>query len=137
MRFFLIDKIKEWHIGKTAKAVKNIALSEDFFDDHFPRRPVMPGVLIIEALAQTGGILLLNAFPNPEEKLVLFMQINNAKFRKPVIPGDQMYMEIEMTNKKSKVVLMSGKTYVNNILVAEAEFMAAIADREKELSENK
>ena len=135
--FLLVDKIIHLELDKKVIGVKAVSSNEPYFQGHFPGQPIMPGVLIIEAMAQTGGILLLNAFPNPEEKLVLFMQINNAKFRKPVIPGDQMYMEIEMTNKKSKVVLMSGKTYVNNILVAEAEFMAAIADREKELSENK
>ena len=82
-------------------------------------------------MAQTGGVLLLNAFPEPEKKLVMFMQINNAKFRKPVVPGDQLYMEINLTNKKNKVVMMAGKTYVNEILVAEAEFMAGIVDREQ------
>ena len=78
---------------------------------------------------------MLNAFPNPEEKLVLFMQINNAKFRKPVVPGDQLFLEVEMTNKKSKVILMSGKAYVNDSLVAEAEFMAAVVDREKNIGD--
>jgi len=81
-------------------------------------------------MAQTGGVLLLNSFPNPEEKLVYFMQINNAKFRKPVMPGDQLYLEIVMGNKKSKIVTMSGKAYVNDVLVAEADFMAGIVDRE-------
>ena len=135
--FLLVDKIIHLELDKKVIGVKSVSGNEPYFQGHFPGQPIMPGVLIIEAMAQTGGILLLNAFPNPEEKLVLFMQINNAKFRKPVVPGDQMYMEIEMTNKKSKVVLMSGKTYVNDVLVAEAEFMAAIADREKELKENK
>ncbi len=134
--FLLVDKIIHLELDKKVIGVKAVSGNEPYFQGHFPGQPIMPGVLIIEAMAQTGGILLLNAFPNPEEKLVLFMQINNAKFRKPVIPGDQMYMEIEMTNKKSKVVLMSGRTYVNDVLVAEAEFMAAIADREKELTEN-
>lgn len=135
--FLLVDKIIHLELDKKVIGVKSVSVNEPYFQGHFPGQPIMPGVLIIEAMAQTGGILLLNAFPNPEEKLVLFMQINNAKFRKPVIPGDQMYMEIEMTNKKSKVVLMSGKTYVNDVLVAEAEFMAAIADRESELKKEK
>jgi 3-hydroxymyristoyl/3-hydroxydecanoyl-(acyl carrier protein) dehydratase len=93
----------------------------------------MPGVLIIEAMAQTGGVLMLNSFPNPEEKLVVFMQINNAKFRKQVVPGDQLMMEVELTQKKSKIVMMSGKTYVNDVLVAEAEFMAGIVDRPQKM----
>jgi UDP-3-O-[3-hydroxymyristoyl] N-acetylglucosamine deacetylase/3-hydroxyacyl-[acyl-carrier-protein] dehydratase len=95
----------------------------------------MPGVLILEAMAQTGGILLLNSFPNPEEKLVYFMQINNAKFRKPVVPGDQLFMEVELTQKKSKVVLMAARAYVNDVLVAEAEFMAGIVDKDKKPEE--
>ena len=131
--FLLVDKIIHLELDKKVIGVKSVSVNEPFFQGHFPGQPIMPGVLIIEAMAQTGGILLLNAFPNPEQKLVLFMQINNAKFRKPVVPGDQMYMEIEMTNKKSKVVMMAGKTYVNDVLVAEAEFMAAIADRESEI----
>jgi len=87
--------------------------------------------LIIEAMAQTGGVLLLNSFENPDEKLVYFMQINNAKFRKPVVPGDQLYMEVKLKNKKSKIVMMSGRVFVDDVLVAEAEFMAAIVDREE------
>ena len=130
--FLLVDRVLEVEPNRRIVAIKNVTINEPFFQGHFPGQPIMPGVLIIEAMAQTGGILLLNSFQNPEEKLVLFMQINNAKFRKQVVPGDQMYMEIELTNKKSKVVMMSGKTYVNDVLVAEAEFMAAIADREKE-----
>ncbi len=90
----------------------------------------MPGVLILEAMAQAGGALLLNSFMNPEEKLVYFMQINNAKFRKPVVPGDQLYLDIELTNKKSKVMVFSGKAYVDSNLVAEADFMAGVVDRE-------
>jgi len=95
----------------------------------------MPGVLIIEAMAQTGGILLLNSLPNFEEKLVYFMQINNAKFRKPVIPGDQLFLEVELLQKKSKIFTMSGKVYVENVLVAEADFMAGVVDRPKKVEE--
>ncbi len=95
----------------------------------------MPGVLIIEAMAQTGGILLLNSLPNYEEKLVYFMQINNAKFRKPVVPGDQLFLEVELLQKKSKIFMMAGKVYVENVLVAEAEFMAGVVDRPKEAEE--
>ncbi|MCZ7614492.1 MAG: MaoC/PaaZ C-terminal domain-containing protein [Ignavibacteriaceae bacterium] len=91
----------------------------------------MPGVLIIEAMAQTGGILLLGSIQNPENHLVLFMQINNAKFRKPVVPGDQLFMEVELVQKKSKVILMRGKAYVNEVLVAEADFMAGVVDKPK------
>jgi UDP-3-O-[3-hydroxymyristoyl] N-acetylglucosamine deacetylase/3-hydroxyacyl-[acyl-carrier-protein] dehydratase len=93
----------------------------------------MPGVLIVEAMAQTGGILLLNALPDLNEKLVYFMQINNVKFRKPVVPGDQLFLEIELTNQRSKVFTMKGKTFVNDVLVCEAEFMAGIVDRDNKL----
>ncbi len=127
--FLLVDKIIHLDLDKKVIGVKSVTVNEPFFQGHFPGNPIMPGVLIIESMAQTGGILLLNSFPNPEEKLVLFMQINNAKFRRTVVPGDELVLEVEMTNKKSKVVLMSGKAYVNNNLVAEADFMAGIVDR--------
>lgn len=128
--FLLVDKIIHLDLDKKVIGVKSVTANEPFFQGHFPGNPIMPGVLIIESMAQTGGILLLNSFPNPEEKLVLFMQINNAKFRRTVVPGDELVLEIEMTNKKSKVVAMSGKAYVNNNLVAEADFMAGIVDRQ-------
>lgn len=133
--FLLVDKIIHLELDKKVIGVKSVTVNEPFFQGHFPDQPIMPGVLIIESMAQTGGVLLLNSFPNPEEKLVLFMQINNAKFRKPVYPGDQLYLEVELTNKKSKVVMMSGKAYVNDVLVAEADFMAAIVDRENNREE--
>ncbi len=128
--FLLVDKIIHLELDKKVIGVKSVTINEPFFQGHFPGQPIMPGVLIIESMAQTGGVLLLNSFPNPEEKLVYFMQINNAKFRKPVNPGDQLYLEIELTNKKSKIVTMSGKAFVNDVLVAEADFMAGIVDRE-------
>lgn len=134
--FLLVDKIIHLELDKKVIGVKSVSVNEPFFQGHFPGQPIMPGVMIIEAMAQTGGILLLNAFPNPEEKLVVFMQISNAKFRKPVVPGDQLYMEVEMVSKKSKVVIMTGKAFVNETLVAEAEFMAGIVDRESKIESN-
>jgi len=89
----------------------------------------MPGVLIIEAMAQTGGILLLNGIDNPDGKLVYFMGINNAKFRKPVVPGDQLILEVSLASRRSKSFVVTGKAYVDGYLVAEAEMMAAIVDR--------
>ncbi len=127
--FLLVDKITQLDMDKKVVGEKSVTINEPFFQGHFPGQPIMPGVLIIESMAQTGGILLLNSFPNPEEKLVMFMQINNAKFRKPVVPGDVLTLEVELINKKSKVVTMSGKAFVNEILVAEADFMAAIVDK--------
>lgn len=127
--FLLVDKITQLVMDKKVVGEKSVTINEPFFQGHFPGQPIMPGVMIIESMAQTGGILLLNSFPNPEEKLVMFMQINNAKFRKPVVPGDVLTLEVELVNKKSKVVTMSGKAYVNEVLVAEADFMAAIVDK--------
>lgn len=129
--FLLVDKIVHLEVEKKVIGVKNVTVNEPFFQGHFPGQPVMPGVLIIEAMAQTGGILLLNSLPDFEEKLVYFMQINNAKFRKPVVPGDQLFLEVEMLQKKSKIFTMAGKVYVDDILVAEADFMAGIVDRPK------
>ena len=93
--FLLVDKIIHLELDKKVIGVKSVTVNEPFFVGHFPGQPIMPGVIIIEAMAQTGGVLLLNAFLNPADKLVYFMQINNAKFRKPVVPGDQLVLEIE------------------------------------------
>ena len=103
MRFFLIDKIKEWHVGNSAKAIKNVALSEDFFDDHFPRRPVMPGVLIIEGMAQLSGLLLeasLKEKYGQDAKAVLTV-LERTKFREMVRPGDTLnyHTEVISVNK--------------------------------------
>jgi UDP-3-O-[3-hydroxymyristoyl] N-acetylglucosamine deacetylase/3-hydroxyacyl-[acyl-carrier-protein] dehydratase len=133
--FLLVDKITHLDLDKKVIGLKSVTYNEPFFSGHFPGQPVMPGVLIIESMAQTGGVLLLNSVPNPEEKLVYFMQINNAKFRKTVVPGDQLILEVEMVSKKSKVVLMSGKAYVDDALVAEADFMAGIVDRPENKNE--
>lgn len=133
--FLLVDKIIQLEIEKKVIGVKSVTYNEPFFQGHFPGHPVMPGVLIIEAMAQTGGILLLNSLPDFKDKLVYFMQINNAKFRKTVGPGDQLFLEVELLQKKSKIFTMSGKAYVNDYLVAEADFMAGIVDRPKEEEE--
>lgn len=129
--FLLVDKITDFTIDESVVGVKNVTTNEPFFEGHFPGQPVMPGVLIIEAMAQTGGILLLNGVENPGDKLVFFMSINNAKFRRPVVPGDQLVFELKMVNRKSKVCVMSGKAFVDGQLVAEAELMASIIDRDQ------
>ena len=133
--FLLVDKVLETEGGKHLVAIKNVTMNEPFFVGHFPEEPVMPGVLLIEAMAQTGGILLLNSLPNFEEKLVFFMKIDKAKFRKTVVPGDQLFIEVELLSKKSTTFIMAGKVYVENVLVAEAEFMAGIVDRPKKAEE--
>ena len=129
MRFFLIDKITDWHVGTNATAIKNVALSEDFFDDHFPRRPVMPGVLIIEALAQVGGLLAFGSGVSPGQS-VYFMSIEKAKFRKPVVPGDQLRLEVNVLKLRGSVWKFSGNALVNDKVAAEAEFTAMVTDRE-------
>ena len=103
--------------------------NEPFFEGHFPGQPVMPGVLIVEGMAQAGGILLLNGVENPGEKLVYFMSINNVKFRKTVLPGDQLVFELKMVSRKSRICVMRGEAFVDGNLVAEAEMMASIIDR--------
>ena len=129
--FLLVDKIVDLEFGKKIRGVKSVTLNEQFFQGHFPGQPVMPGVLILEAMAQCGGILLLNSVPDPENKLVMFMKIDKAKFRKPVVPGDQLILEAELTDSKQRYASMKAKAYVDGNVVCEAEMMAAIVDKEK------
>lgn len=128
--FLLVDKIIDFQLDERVVGVKNVTLNEPFFQGHFPGQPVMPGVMIIEALAQAGGILMLNGLDNPGNKLVYFMSINNVKFRRPVVPGDQLILDVEMVSRRSKFIQIRGKAYVDGSLVAEGEFSAAIVDRE-------
>jgi UDP-3-O-[3-hydroxymyristoyl] N-acetylglucosamine deacetylase/3-hydroxyacyl-[acyl-carrier-protein] dehydratase len=127
--FLLIDNVTEFEPGKRILGIKNVTFNEQFFIGHFPGRPIMPGVLIIEAMAQTGGILLLKDDEEVENKLVVFMSIDNVKFRKSVVPGDQLVMELTMLKARRNTFKMGGKAYVKGELVAEAEMMAGIVDR--------
>jgi UDP-3-O-[3-hydroxymyristoyl] N-acetylglucosamine deacetylase / 3-hydroxyacyl-[acyl-carrier-protein] dehydratase len=127
--FLLVDKIIEFEPGKKITGIKNVTLNEDFFNGHFPGKPVMPGVLIVESMAQVGGILLLKDGEDVENKLVLFMGIDNVKFRRPVVPGDQLVMELSMLKARRSTFKMAGKAYVQGELVCEAEMMAAIIDK--------
>ncbi|MBU0982771.1 MAG: bifunctional UDP-3-O-[3-hydroxymyristoyl] N-acetylglucosamine deacetylase/3-hydroxyacyl-ACP dehydratase [candidate division Zixibacteria bacterium] len=127
--FLLVDRILDLEPGKRVVALKNVTINEPFFQGHFPEHPIMPGVLILEAMAQAGGVLLLNAIDNPETKVVYFMSIDNAKFRQPVTPGDQLRFELDMHAFRRNACKMSGKTYVGDKLVAGADFMAMIMDR--------
>jgi UDP-3-O-[3-hydroxymyristoyl] N-acetylglucosamine deacetylase / 3-hydroxyacyl-[acyl-carrier-protein] dehydratase len=128
--FLLIDKIIDFQMDERVVGVKNVTVNEPFFEGHFPGHPIMPGVLIVEALAQAGGVLMLNGIENPGNKLVYFMAINNVKFRKPVVPGDQLILEIQVMNRRSKVIQIRGQAFVDGNIVAEGEFTAAIIDRE-------
>ncbi len=127
--FLLIDRIIDLEPEKKVVAIKNVTINEPFFMGHFPGHPIMPGVLILEAMAQAGGILLLNAIEDPETKVVYFMSIDGVKFRKPVGPGDQLRFELDMQSFRRNTCRMSGKSYVDDTLVAEATFMAAVIDR--------
>ena len=127
--FLLIDRIVDLEPDKSVVAIKNVTINEPFFQGHFPGHPIMPAVLILEAMAQAGGVLLLNAIENPETKVVYFMSIDNAKFRKPVTPGDQLRFELKMHAFRRNTCKMSGEAFVGDVLVASADFMAMVMDR--------
>jgi UDP-3-O-[3-hydroxymyristoyl] N-acetylglucosamine deacetylase/3-hydroxyacyl-[acyl-carrier-protein] dehydratase len=125
----LVDRILELEEGKRVVGIKNVSINEPFFVGHFPGHPIMPAVLIIEAMAQVGGVLLLSMVDDPESRLVYFMGIDNAKFRKPVLPGDQIRFELELLKLKSMFCKMSGKAFVDGALVAEAELLSKVVDK--------
>lgn len=127
--FLLVDRIVE--IGE-AKIVgtKNVTINEPFFQGHFPGHPIMPGVLIIEAMAQVGGIFAFKSLnATPETKVVYFMGIDGARFRKPVLPGDQIRFELELLKKRGNIYSFKGNAFVDGNLAAEAELLATIVDK--------
>jgi beta-hydroxyacyl-ACP dehydratase FabZ len=129
--FLLIDKIVEMEMGKRVVGIKNVTVNEPFFQGHFPGHPIMPGVLILEAMAQTGGVLALKSVP-PEQvknKVLYFMSIDKAKFRKPVIPGDQLRFELNVVKQRSNIMSLKAQALVSDAVVAEAELMAMIVDK--------
>jgi UDP-3-O-[3-hydroxymyristoyl] N-acetylglucosamine deacetylase / 3-hydroxyacyl-[acyl-carrier-protein] dehydratase len=127
--FLLVDKVIEYEAGKRIVGVKNVSANESLFNGHFPEKPVFPGVLICEALAQAGGIMFLNMIENPDEKLVFFMTMNNVKFRKPVEPGDQMILDVTMVKQRRNICTIQGVARVDGEVVCEGEFNAAIVDK--------
>lgn len=128
--FLLVDRILDLVPQEHVVGIKNVTYNEPFFQGHFPGKPIMPGVLIIEAMAQVGGILLLNTETDPEKKLVYFTGIDNVRFRKTVTPGDLLRFEVEMTAFRRSICKMFGRAYVQDELVCEAELMAAVVDRQ-------
>lgn len=125
----LVDRIVEFEAGKRIVGLKNVTINEPFFQGHYPGHPVMPGVLIIEAMAQVGGLLLMEAVENVEGKTIYFMALDNVKWRRPVTPGDQIRFELEMLQLRRHVCKMRGAGYVDGQLAVEAELMAGIRDR--------
>jgi len=124
----LIDRIVDMTEDRVV-GLKSVTINEPFFAGHFPGHPIMPAVLIVEAMAQCGGVLLLNKVPRPKEKLVYFMGIEKAKFRRPVMPGDQVRFELTLLKLKGRICKMAGMAYVDGALVAEAELMSTVVDR--------
>ncbi len=129
--FLLIDRIIEFKLDERIVAVKNVTMNEPFFQGHFPGNPIMPGVLILEAMAQSGGIMLLNGNEGFQDKVVYFMGIDKARFRKPVTPGDTLVIESIMKNRRRNVCQFSSQAFVGGELVCEADLMATIVDRNK------
>jgi 3-hydroxyacyl-[acyl-carrier-protein] dehydratase len=124
----LVDRIEELEEDRVV-GIKNVTINEPFFTGHFPDFPVMPGVMIVEAMAQVAGILVLSSIPDRKTKLVLLAAVNEAKFRKPVVPGDQLRMEMKVLRRKATIAKMNGVATVNGVIVAEAEMMCKLADR--------
>lgn len=122
--FIMVDRILELERGKTITGLKNVTMGEPFFQGHFPGEPVMPGVLILEGMAQAGAVLAYMSTDSIDGKLVFFAGLDKVRFRKVVRPGDQLIFKLELTRQKSKVTKMKGKAYVDDVLVTEADLMA-------------
>ncbi|HLG94328.1 MAG TPA: bifunctional UDP-3-O-[3-hydroxymyristoyl] N-acetylglucosamine deacetylase/3-hydroxyacyl-ACP dehydratase [candidate division Zixibacteria bacterium] len=127
--FLLIDRVIDLDPKKKVVAIKNVTINEPFFQGHFPGHPVMPGVLIVEAMAQAGGFLMLHAVPDPQKTVAYFLGMDAVRFRKPVVPGDTLRLEVEMLSMRRGTCKISGKTYVGETLVAEAEMMASVVEK--------
>jgi len=133
--FLLIDRITEIVRTKRIVALKNVTINEPFFAGHFPNFPIMPGVLVVEAMAQAGGVLLLTEFPDRDQKLLLFTGIERAKFRRPVVPGDQLRIDVDVLVWRGTAGRMQGKAYVNDKLACEAIITCRLLDRDRQKAE--
>jgi len=131
--FLLVDRIVEIEPERIV-GIKNVTANEPFFTGHFPDFPVMPGVLIVEAMAQAAGVLVLKSVEDRHKKLVLLVAIENARFRRPVVPGDTLRMEMKVIKRKASVAKMAGTATVDGVVVAEVEVMCKLADKEEKLS---
>lgn len=128
--FLLVDRIVAMEEGRKVVGIKNVTFNEPFFQGHFPGNPVMPGVLIVEAMAQVGAVLLLRGVPDRERKLVYFAGIDRARFRRPVVPGDQVRFEVQVLKLRSRSARLRGEAFVDGALVAEAELFSSMVDRD-------
>jgi len=128
--FLLIDRVLEMEPGKRVKALKNVTINEPFFQGHFPGIPVMPGVLILEAMGQAGGVLAYESLIEKKEgNIIFFTGIDKARFRKPVVPGDQLIFELKLLKRRAKLVRMAGTATVDGSLAVEAELMAVYGEK--------
>ena len=127
--FLLVDAIVELEPSKRIVGLKNVSVNEFFFQGHFPGKPVMPGVLIVEAMAQVAAVMVLREIPDREKKLVYFMGIDGARFRQPVVPGNQLKIVVEVIKMRPRIGKLKGEAFVNDRLVAEAEILSSIVDR--------
>ncbi|HEX9136438.1 MAG TPA: 3-hydroxyacyl-ACP dehydratase FabZ [Nitrospirota bacterium] len=131
--FLLVDRILEMEMGKRVVGIKNVTINEPFFQGHFPGHPIMPGVLLLEAMAQTGGVLAMRSAEaegmDIKKKVIYFMTIDKVKFRKPVLPGDQVRFELELNKSRSNIRGFKAQALVDGAVVAEAELMAMIVDK--------
>lgn len=132
--FLMIDRVVEMERLKRIVAIKNVSINEAFFQGHFPGKPVMPGVLILESMAQAGGLLLLQEIPDREKKLLYLASMSDVKFRRPVVPGDQLRIEVNVVTWKGDLCKIEAKAFVEGSLATEAKMLCVMADREEPAS---